>query len=381
MSVSRLVVVCSLLVFTACSDPIGNPDSGQPGSAGATGAAGAAGATGAAGTVGTAGTTGAAGVTGAAGTNTGAAGVGTAGTTGSAGAAGTTGGAGASGGRGGAAGAGASGGRGGAAGRGGGSGATGVAGRGGSGGATGVAGRGGSGAGGAVGNFSFFVTSLSAMRALSGNQNGFGGDLTFGETGAGAGLRGADKICTTIAEMSMPGSGAKGWRAFLSSTTGPVHAIDRVGNGPWYDRMGRVVAMNRAGLMANRPTGGDAVVASDLPNENGIPNHSDGAPGCTGNSCPDNHDTLTGSNATGMLLNTTPGTTCNDWTSAVGSAGRPGLGHSWPASSGTSWLQVHSAAGCAPSVAIVQAGGPPAGATGVGDGGGYGGIYCFALAP
>ena len=46
-----------------------------------------------------------------------------------------------------------------------------------------------------------------------------------------------------------------------------------------------------------------------------------------------------------------------------------------------SWMQVHSAAGCAPSVSIVQSGGPPAGATGVGDGGGYGGIYCFALVP
>ena len=217
------------------------------------------------------------------------------------------------------------------------------------------------------------------MRALSGSQNGFGGDLRFGETGDGAGLRGADKICTTLAEMSMPGSGAKGWRAFLSSTTGPVHAIDRVGSGPWYDRMGRVVAMNRAGLMATRPMG-DQAISNDLPNENGVPNHTDGAPGCTGNSCPDNHDTLTGSNSSGMLLNTTPGTTCNDWTSAVGSAGRPGLGHSWPASSGQSWMQVHAASGCAPSVNIVQSGGPGSGG-GIGDGGGYGGIYCFALMP
>ena len=143
--------------------------------------------------------------------------------------------------------------------------------------------------------------------------------------------------------------------------------------------MGRVVAMNRAGLMTTRPQG-DSTIVNDLPNENGIPNHSDGAPGCTGNACPDNHDTLTGSTSTGMLLSGT-GTTCSDWTSAVGSAGRPGLGHSWPASSGMSWMQVHTAAGCAPSVALVQSGGPPAGATGVGDGGGYGGFYCFAVTP
>lgn len=53
--------------------------------------------------------------------------------------------------------------------------------------------------------FSFFVTSLQSLRELSGSRTGFGGDLRFGETGEGAGLRGADKICAAIAELSMPG--------------------------------------------------------------------------------------------------------------------------------------------------------------------------------
>ena len=44
-----------------------------------------------------------------------------------------------------------------------------------------------------------------------------------------------------------------------------------------------------------------------------------------------------------------------------------------------SWIQAHAAAGCAPSVNLEQTGGPPAGSDGVGSGGGYGGIYCFAL--
>ena len=78
--------------------------------------------------------------------------------------------------------------------------------------------------------FSFFVTSLKRMRELSGNTLGFGGDLRFGETGPGAGLRGADKICSTIAEMSMPNAGLKTWRAFLSAKDGgngaQVNAID-----------------------------------------------------------------------------------------------------------------------------------------------------------
>ena len=67
-------------------------------------------------------------------------------------------------------------------------------------------GNGGSnGVGGGAGNdghFSFFVTSVGAMKRLSGNALGFGGDLRYGETGDGAGLRGADKICATIAETS-----------------------------------------------------------------------------------------------------------------------------------------------------------------------------------
>src|SRR5438552_3445036 len=83
-------------------------------------------------------------------------------------------------------------------------------------------------------------TSPGAMQKLSGNAMGFGGDLTFGKAD---GLSGADEICRQIAETSMPGAGGKGWRAFLSATAGgpggaAVHAKDRLGDGPWYDRRG-----------------------------------------------------------------------------------------------------------------------------------------------
>ena len=119
--------------------------------------------------------------------------------------------------------------------------------------------------------FSFFVTSLKAMKALSGSPLGFGGDLRFGEAGPGAGLRGADKICTAVAEMSMPGSASKQWRAFLSATADAegkqVNAIDRIGDGPWYDRLGRIVAASRADLLHDRPEGADPAIQNDLPNE------------------------------------------------------------------------------------------------------------------
>lgn len=248
--------------------------------------------------------------------------------------------------------------------------------------------------------FSFFVTSLKAMRELSGSQDGFGGDLTFGETGDGAGLKGADKICTTIAEKSMAGNG-KVWRAFLSATKGAdgnvVNAIDRVGSGPWYDRTGRLVAQNLTDLVGVRPTGADATIINDLPNEDGVPNH---APDTAGEV--DNHDVLTGTNEQGKLFNTNAGFTCNDWTSKLGETGTPHCGHSWPRmgggggggggfgggsggggfGSGNNWMSALNESGCAPGAFIVEMGPPGANGTkSVGDGGGYGAIYCFATTP
>jgi hypothetical protein len=250
--------------------------------------------------------------------------------------------------------------------------------------------------------FSFFVTSLRAMRELSGSEDGFGGDLRFGETGEGAGLRGADKICTTIAEQSMPGSGQKQWRAFLSATTGgadggKVNAIDRVGDGPWYDRAGRLVAMNKQELVATRPTSADPMIKNDLPNEDGTPNHNPDGSGEV-----DNHDTLTGSNAMGVLGSDDPRVTCADWTkSEPDPADSPQVGHSWGRDLGggtsggggpsgaamgggynpSNWIESHGAPGCAPGVGLVDSGFPDQNDPTVGGGGGYGGIYCFALTP
>jgi hypothetical protein len=173
--------------------------------------------------------------------------------------------------------------------------------------------------------FSFFVTSLQSLRELSGSQSGFGGDLRFGETGEGAGLRGADKICAAIAELSLPGSSSKRWRAFLSTST--VDAKDRIGEGPWHDRKGRIVARDLGTLLSERPDA-DPVIINDLPNEFGVPNHD---PEGTGQV--DNHDTLTGTNSMGTLYcpDDPALCTCDDWTSAE-PTGRPRVGHSWPRS-------------------------------------------------
>jgi len=243
-------------------------------------------------------------------------------------------------------------------------------------------------------HFSFFVTSLVALQELSGSQQGFGGDLRFGEEGPGAGLRGADKICATIAEKSMPGAGKKQWRAFLSAVSdengNQVNAIDRVGEGPWYDRLGRVFALTKDDLKTERPTNIDPAIKDDFPNEDGVPNH---APNPNEGQV-DNHDTLTGTNELGQLYSKTA--TCKDWTANAGdlaSEGKPRVGHSWPRygmggpgpgggdGSPANWMSSLDESGCAPGVSLIEMGPPQPDSVTVGSGGGYGGFYCFALTP
>jgi hypothetical protein len=211
-------------------------------------------------------------------------------------------------------------------------------------------------------NFSFFVTSLATMRSQSGSQDGFGGNL--------GGLAGADQICQTAA--AAVGAGDKTWRAFLSTYNNgnPIHAIDRIGTGPWYDKNGRLIAMNLAGLTSGDRPAGDAQTVNDLPDEHGTPLTTLG----------DSHDVMTGSTAAGRFDGTSAVNTCNDWTnSGAGTQNAVRCGHSWPALSGNNWIRAHQLRGCSPGVNLVQNG--PGTGTSVGAGGGWGGIYCFALTP
>jgi len=288
----------------------------------------------------------------------------------------------------------------------------------------------------ATARFSFFVTSLQAMRRLSNSDNGFGGDLRFGETGPGAGLRGADRICATIAGSSLSGAGQKQWHAFLSvvadETGARANAIDRIGEGPWYDRKGRKVALRKADLLYDRPSSADGAIQNDLPNEDGVPNHApDPSQGQV-----NNRSTLTGSNDQGVLYGAS--STCQDWTSTSAADGRPRAGYSWSDSSdggttggapgfmfdgglppgfdggfvgppdggipldggippgfspdgglpdgfggiGTAvenWISAADLGGCAPGVNLGAA--STQADFSVASNGGYGGIFCFALTP
>jgi hypothetical protein len=230
--------------------------------------------------------------------------------------------------------------------------------------------------------FSFFMISYAAVRRESGSSDGFGGNL--------GGISGADAICQRVAEHSSPCQKSKVWRAFLSTTK--EHAIERIGKGPWHDRLGRLLANSLADLAQERPAGAHALIVNDFPNEDGVPNRN---PDGTGNV--DNHQTLTGSGVDGKLYMqvgssrgnacgpsgetwTAEKATCWDWTSAE-PAGCPRVGHSWPRQgSGLHWISVGNEGGCAPGATLEERGGLD-GTRRVGSAGGYGGFYCFAVTP
>ena len=131
-------------------------------------------------------------------------------------------------------------------------------------------------------------------------------------------------------------------------------------------------------LLKDRPANADAAIKDDFPNETGTPNHR---PDPT-QPAADNHHFLTGSNTQGKLYGQTA--TCLDWTSNLkdnAATGRPRVGFSWPASGRTNWISGQDEGGCGAGVAIGQNGGSNPSNPIVGSGGGYGGIYCFALTP
>jgi hypothetical protein len=188
---------------------------------------------------------------------------------------------------------------------------------------------------------SFFVTS----RGL-----GDGGNL--------GGLAGADAFCRTLAAAVDPALANKTWRAYLS--TSMVNARDRIGNGPWRNAAGDIIANSVADL--HDQAAGGALDDTWAVNDFTVPLDETGA------QVPQNvHDILTGSQQDGTLAT---GQTCNDWTSdsatataQIGHLNRAGLNGQPP-----SWNSVHTV-NCAPLTAP---------APNIGSGGGRGSIYCFA---
>jgi hypothetical protein len=186
----------------------------------------------------------------------------------------------------------------------------------------------------------FFVTSTGM---------GKGGDL--------GGLGGADARCQSLANAE--GAGDHRWRAYLSTaataTQPAVNARDRIGNGPWYNAAGELVATNIEQLHSAR---------SLVNKETALTERADPVNGVE--DTPNRHDILTGSRRDGTAFTGNEDLTCSNWTSS--GAGRAQVGHQDGKGQGadaTSWNSAHASRGC--SQEALQSTG------------GAGLFYCFAV--
>jgi hypothetical protein len=148
----------------------------------------------------------------------------------------------------------------------------------------------------------FFVTSVGV---------GNGGNL--------GGLAGADNHCQTLAQAAgANASGVKTWRTYLSTQAADgkpaVNARDRIGNGPWQNSKGVVIAKDVAELH-----GANNLTKQTALSEKGEVNNGRG-------DTPNRHDVLTGSQADGTAFPAGDDRTCKNWTSSTQGAAM--VGHS-----------------------------------------------------
>jgi len=189
--------------------------------------------------------------------------------------------------------------------------------------------------------------------------------MTFFVTTAGpgkgadlGGLAGADAQCQKLA--AAVGAGNHNWRAYLS-TQAPgnqpaVNARDRIGQGPWHNAKGEIIAANVADLHGDIERDRNNLTKSTALNEKGEVVNGRG-------DNPNRHDMLTGSKSDGRAYSDTADHTCQNWTGS--GAGTAMLGHHDRTGGGnTSWNSAHASRGCSQENLVST--------------GGAGLFYCFA---
>jgi len=140
-------------------------------------------------------------------------------------------------------------------------------------------------------------------------------NMTFFVTGAGpgkgadlGGIEGADRHCQTLAARH--GAGGKTWRAYLSTQPADgkptVNARDRIGNGPWQNFKGQVVATNLDDLHSDN---------NKLGFDNSVSERGQIIPGV--GFAPNRHDVLTGSTPEGRAFPAGDDRTCRNWSSST----------------------------------------------------------------
>jgi Protein of unknown function (DUF1554) len=171
-------------------------------------------------------------------------------------------------------------------------------------------------------NMGFFVTSANPK----------GGNL--------GGLAGADAVCQSLAQAA--GAGGKTWHAYLSTST--VDAKTRIGNGPWYNFKGELIAQNVADLHTadkNKLSGATSVTEKGTTPTYLTKNAAGEVVRPEGDL---QHDILTGTKEDG----TKDADTCKDWSVGDGSA-KAMLGHADRLGRNPGlnpWNAAHASQGC-----------------------------------
>jgi len=186
-------------------------------------------------------------------------------------------------------------------------------------------------------SMSFFVTSAGS---------GKGGDL--------GGLTGADAHCQALAKAA--GAGDREWHAYLSSEEDGkrgLSARDRIGQGPWYNAKGVLIAENLTELHLYNKT----ILKETALDEKGELVNGRGDK-------PNQHDMLTGTMDDGTAyFPDDKDHTCNNWTSSDEGSAQVGH-HDRHGGGNLSWTSAHGSRGCSMS-ALAKTGGS-------------GLFYCFA---
>ncbi len=205
------------------------------------------------------------------------------------------------------------------------------------------------------------LLALALVAGVHAQQPGMTFFITSAGPGKGAdlgGLAGADRHCQSLAAAA--GAGKLTWRAYLSTSAADgkpaVNARDRIGNGPWHNAEGRLIARNVAELHGNNNVSWMTALT-----EKGQRVNNSATP-------PNMHDILTGSQPDGAALAGDPAkTTCGNWTRSgegaaiVGHHDRIGLRDD---EASRSWNASHPSRGCSPDHLRAS--------------GGAGLFYCFA---
>ncbi len=205
------------------------------------------------------------------------------------------------------------------------------------------------------------LTALTQQPPAAAQPAPMGFFVTSVGSGKGAnlgGLDGADKHCQALA--TSVGAGSRTWRAYLSTSEAgaqkAVNARDRIGQGPWHNAKGELIARNVAELHGDVERDRNNLQKLSALNEKGevVSGRGD---------TPNRHDMLTGSQSDGRAFAGGEDMTCGNWTSD--SAGAAMVGHHDRVGGGnTSWNAAHRSRGCSQEQLKSS--------------GGDGLLYCFA---